>query len=218
MIADLVVNHTSDQHPWFQSARADRDSPFRDFYVWSDEKPEEKPGDVVVPRQGGLQLGVGRAGRPVLPAPLLLPPARPQRGQPGGARRDRAGHGLLDRAGPVRVPHRRRALPARADGHARGCAGRPARAAARPARVHRAAPRRGHAARRGQPRAGRGTQVLRRRGRRRAAHALRLRRHAGDVPGPRPRRGRAAADRAGAGARRSRPTASGGGSCATTTS
>ena len=49
VIADLVVNHTSDQHPWFQAARADRDSPFRDFYVWSDEKPDEKPGDVVFP-------------------------------------------------------------------------------------------------------------------------------------------------------------------------
>ncbi len=49
VIADLVVNHTSDQHPWFQSARADRQSPFRDFYVWSDEKPEEKPGDISFP-------------------------------------------------------------------------------------------------------------------------------------------------------------------------
>jgi len=49
VIADLVMNHTSDQHRWFQSARADRDSPYRDFYVWADEKPEEKPGDVVFP-------------------------------------------------------------------------------------------------------------------------------------------------------------------------
>ncbi|MBA2644211.1 MAG: alpha-amylase family protein [Solirubrobacterales bacterium] len=49
VIADLVVNHTSDAHPWFQAARADRDSPYRDFYVWSDTKPEEKPGDVVFP-------------------------------------------------------------------------------------------------------------------------------------------------------------------------
>jgi trehalose synthase len=49
VIADLVVNHTSDQHPWFQAARADRKSPYRDFYIWSDEKPEEKPGDVVFP-------------------------------------------------------------------------------------------------------------------------------------------------------------------------
>jgi trehalose synthase len=50
VIADLVVNHTSDQHPWFQAAR-DPDSPYHDFYVWADEKPEEKPGDVVFPDQ-----------------------------------------------------------------------------------------------------------------------------------------------------------------------
>jgi trehalose synthase len=49
VIADLVVNHTSDQHRWFKEARADRDSPFRDFYVWVDEKPDEKPGDVAFP-------------------------------------------------------------------------------------------------------------------------------------------------------------------------
>lgn len=36
VIADLVVNHTSDQHPWFQAARSDRNSPYRDYYVWSD--------------------------------------------------------------------------------------------------------------------------------------------------------------------------------------
>jgi len=33
---DLVMNHTSDQHPWFQEARADRKSPRRNYYVWSD--------------------------------------------------------------------------------------------------------------------------------------------------------------------------------------
>ncbi len=36
VITDLVLNHTSDQHPWFQAARSDPDSPFRDYYVWSD--------------------------------------------------------------------------------------------------------------------------------------------------------------------------------------
>src|SRR3954466_450946 len=51
VIADFVMNHTSNQHPWFRSARASRDSPYRDFYVWCDEKPEEKPGDVVFPDQ-----------------------------------------------------------------------------------------------------------------------------------------------------------------------
>ena len=49
VIADLVVNHTSDRHPWFRDARRGPGSPFHDFYVWKDEKPEEKPGDVVFP-------------------------------------------------------------------------------------------------------------------------------------------------------------------------
>jgi maltose alpha-D-glucosyltransferase/alpha-amylase len=37
VIADLVVNHTSDQHAWFQEARKDPESPYRDYYVWSDD-------------------------------------------------------------------------------------------------------------------------------------------------------------------------------------
>jgi maltose alpha-D-glucosyltransferase/alpha-amylase len=36
VIADLVMNHTSSDHPWFQEARSDPDSPKRDWYVWSD--------------------------------------------------------------------------------------------------------------------------------------------------------------------------------------
>ncbi len=37
VIADLVMNHTSDQHPWFQEARLDPSSPKHDYYVWSDD-------------------------------------------------------------------------------------------------------------------------------------------------------------------------------------
>ncbi|HEX5856876.1 MAG TPA: alpha-amylase family protein [Microbacterium sp.] len=40
VIIDLVVNHTSDKHPWFVSARRSRTSPFRDYYVWRDEPPK----------------------------------------------------------------------------------------------------------------------------------------------------------------------------------
>ncbi len=36
VITELVVNHTSDQHPWFQEARRNPASPYRDYYVWSD--------------------------------------------------------------------------------------------------------------------------------------------------------------------------------------
>ncbi|HYY89788.1 MAG TPA: maltose alpha-D-glucosyltransferase, partial [Chloroflexota bacterium] len=35
VITELVMNHTSDQHPWFQAARSDPSSPYHDFYVWS---------------------------------------------------------------------------------------------------------------------------------------------------------------------------------------
>ncbi|MFC0624623.1 alpha-amylase family protein [Kribbella deserti] len=51
VIADLVVNHTSDQHPWFQSARSSRESPYRDWYVWRDTPPEDGPEGVVFPDQ-----------------------------------------------------------------------------------------------------------------------------------------------------------------------
>jgi trehalose synthase len=49
VIADLVVNHTSDQHLWFQSARRSRESPFRDWYVWQDEPPPGGDQGIVFP-------------------------------------------------------------------------------------------------------------------------------------------------------------------------
>jgi trehalose synthase len=51
VIVDLVVNHTSDRHPWFRSARASRNSPYRDWYVWSDDPPPTKATDLVFPDQ-----------------------------------------------------------------------------------------------------------------------------------------------------------------------
>jgi len=49
VIVDLVVNHTSDRHPWFRSARSSRDSPYRDFYIWRDDEPPDTSKDVVFP-------------------------------------------------------------------------------------------------------------------------------------------------------------------------
>ena len=34
IIMDLVVNHTSDEHPWFVEAKKSKDSPYRDYYIW----------------------------------------------------------------------------------------------------------------------------------------------------------------------------------------
>ncbi|WP_028241395.1 alpha-amylase family protein [Stutzerimonas azotifigens] len=41
VIIELVVQHTSIEHPWFQQARRDRDSPYRDYYLWADEPNDE---------------------------------------------------------------------------------------------------------------------------------------------------------------------------------
>jgi len=49
VIMDLVINHTSDRHPWFQQARSDPDSKYRDWYVWSDKKPPNANKGMVFP-------------------------------------------------------------------------------------------------------------------------------------------------------------------------
>jgi maltose alpha-D-glucosyltransferase/alpha-amylase len=49
VLVDLVVNHTSDQHPWFQAARQSKDSPYRDYYLWSDTLPENAHEGMVFP-------------------------------------------------------------------------------------------------------------------------------------------------------------------------
>ena len=54
VIADLVVNHTSAEHPWFQAARRG-DPRFRDYYVWSEEKPQDIHSGVIFP---GKQEGI----------------------------------------------------------------------------------------------------------------------------------------------------------------
>jgi maltose alpha-D-glucosyltransferase / alpha-amylase len=48
ILIDLVLNHTSNEHPWFRAARAG-DRPFRDFYVWSKTKPPDATKGIVFP-------------------------------------------------------------------------------------------------------------------------------------------------------------------------
>ncbi len=49
VIIDLVVNHTSDQHPWFRQARRDPNSKYRDWYVWAKKRPPDSAKGVVFP-------------------------------------------------------------------------------------------------------------------------------------------------------------------------
>ena len=46
VIMDLVVNHTSDEHPWFIEAKKSKDNPYRDFYIWRDGKDGHEPNDL----------------------------------------------------------------------------------------------------------------------------------------------------------------------------
>tara|TARA_B100000925_G_C22009322_1_gene475389 strand:- start:3643 stop:5295 length:1653 start_codon:yes stop_codon:yes gene_type:complete len=45
LIIDLVVNHTSDKHPWFKKARKSRESKFHDYYIWKDGEKDKKPNN-----------------------------------------------------------------------------------------------------------------------------------------------------------------------------
>jgi maltose alpha-D-glucosyltransferase/alpha-amylase len=49
VLIDLVVNHTSNEHPWFQDARRDPDSQYRDWYIWSKKKPPHANQGMVFP-------------------------------------------------------------------------------------------------------------------------------------------------------------------------
>jgi len=49
VIVDLVVNHTSDRHPWYKAARKDPDSPYREYYVWSKKRPRNWNQGMVFP-------------------------------------------------------------------------------------------------------------------------------------------------------------------------
>jgi maltose alpha-D-glucosyltransferase/alpha-amylase len=55
VIVDLVPNHTSNTHPWFQAARQDPESPYRDYYIWRTDDPGDTSDQVVFP---GEQKGI----------------------------------------------------------------------------------------------------------------------------------------------------------------
>ena len=186
VISDLVVNHTSDQHPWFQAARRAPDSPYRDYYVWSDTDERYRDARIIfldTEQSNWTWDPVAKAyywHRFFHHQPDLNfdNPAGP----PRAARR----HALLARQGARRLPLRRGALPLRARGHQlREPAGDPRVPPGDPPHHRRPVPG-AHPPGRGQPVARRRPPLLRRR--RRVPHGLPLPAHAAHLPRRPPRR------------------------------
>ena len=118
VITELVVNHTSDQHPWFQAARRAPQGLAQARLLRVERyRPEVQGHAHHLHRHRDVQLGLGRRGEAVLLAPLLQPPARPQLRQPARAEGGVPHHAVLARHGRRRVPARRDSLPDRARGH-----------------------------------------------------------------------------------------------------
>ena len=63
MIADLVMNHTSSDHPWFQESRCVRDNPKRDWYVWSDTDERYEDARIIFVDTETVELDLGPARR-----------------------------------------------------------------------------------------------------------------------------------------------------------
>ncbi|AQP43472.1 alpha-amylase family protein [Tessaracoccus flavus] len=63
VITDLIVNHTSDQHPWFVASRRSTSNPYRDFYVWRSTDPGDTSDETVFPgEEDGIWTKDDRTG------------------------------------------------------------------------------------------------------------------------------------------------------------
>jgi maltose alpha-D-glucosyltransferase/alpha-amylase len=60
VIVDLVVNHSSIDHPWFRAARETRTSRYRDWYIWADERPKDHRDGIVFPGEQTSTWGYDR--------------------------------------------------------------------------------------------------------------------------------------------------------------
>ena len=84
VITELVLNHTSDQHPWFQRARRAPPGPVRATSTSGATRPKVPGRPHHLQGLRDVQLDLGPGGQGLLLAPLLFPPARPELRQPRG--------------------------------------------------------------------------------------------------------------------------------------
>ena len=111
VVTELVINHTSDQHPWFQKARhAKPGSAARDFYVWSDDDKKYAGTRIIFLDTEKSNWTWDPVAQRLFLAPLLQPPAGPQLRQPAGAEGGALGDALLARHGRRRAAARRGAV------------------------------------------------------------------------------------------------------------
>ena len=84
IIMDLVLNHSSDEHFWFQEARKSRENPYHDYYVWRDGEEGTPPNDMKA-NFGGSGLGMGAGGKAVLFSSVFRETAGFELGESKGA-------------------------------------------------------------------------------------------------------------------------------------
>ena len=110
IVMDLVVNHTSDEHAWFQASR-DKDDPHADWYWWRPARPGHEPGtpgaepNRFVFRR--FRLAVRSEARRILPPPVLQEAAGSELGESGGAQGRVQDDELVDGPWHRRLPHGR---------------------------------------------------------------------------------------------------------------
>jgi maltose alpha-D-glucosyltransferase/alpha-amylase len=134
VVADLVVNHTSDQHRWFQEGRKDPGVALPGLLRLERRRLPLPRGPDHLHRHRGLELVVRPGRQEALLAPLLQPPAGPELRQPRRPPGDAGHRPLLAAPRPGRLPLRRGAVPLRARRHQRR---KPAGDARVPAKLRR---------------------------------------------------------------------------------
>ena len=86
IIMDLVLNHTSDEHPWFIEAKKGKDNPYHDFYVWREGEEGTYPNKLRSVFCTGMGMGA-RIGR-ILPSSVLSKTAGFELGESEAERRN----------------------------------------------------------------------------------------------------------------------------------